>query len=55
MSGKLPALTGMEVLRALDRAGFAVVRIRSSHRFLRHSDSRATIVPVHAGETIGPA
>jgi predicted RNA binding protein YcfA (HicA-like mRNA interferase family) len=54
MSGKLPALTGTEVIRALERGGFAVVRIRSSHHFLRHTDGRTTVVPVHAGETIGP-
>jgi predicted RNA binding protein YcfA (HicA-like mRNA interferase family) len=30
------------------------VRIKGSHHFLRHPDGRATVVPVHAGETIGP-
>ena len=54
MSGKLPQLTGADVIRALQQGGFAVVRNRSSHYFLRHSDGRTTIVPVHAGETIGP-
>ena len=54
MSGKLPALTGAEVIQALARGGFVVVRIRSSHHFLRHTDGRTTLVPVHAGETIGP-
>ncbi len=54
MSGRLPALTGEEVIRALERAGFAVVRVRGSHHFLRHADGRTTVVPVHAGETIGP-
>ena len=54
MSGKLPALTGPEVIRALERGGFAVVRIRSSHHFLRHTDGRTTVVPVHTGESIGP-
>jgi predicted RNA binding protein YcfA (HicA-like mRNA interferase family) len=54
MSGKLPALTGAEVIQALERAGFAVVRTRSSHHFLRHPDGRTTVVPVHSGETIGP-
>jgi predicted RNA binding protein YcfA (HicA-like mRNA interferase family) len=54
MSGKLPALTGAKVIRALERAGFVVVRVRSSHHFMRHADRRSTIVPVHAGETIGP-
>lgn len=51
---KLPALTGKEVVAALQKAGFTVVRIRSSHHFMRHPDGRTTLVPVHAGETIGP-
>jgi predicted RNA binding protein YcfA (HicA-like mRNA interferase family) len=50
----LPALTGREVVAALERAGFSTIRIRSSHHFMRHSDGRTTIVSVHAGETIGP-
>jgi predicted RNA binding protein YcfA (HicA-like mRNA interferase family) len=50
---KLPALTGQEVVDALRKAGFNVVRTRSSHYFLRHPDGRTTVVPVHAGETIG--
>ena len=33
--------------------GFAVIRIRGSHHYLRHADGRATVVPVHRGETIG--
>jgi predicted RNA binding protein YcfA (HicA-like mRNA interferase family) len=53
MSEKLPALTGMEIIQALGRAGFTVVRIRGSHQILKHNDGRATIVPVHSGETIG--
>ena len=28
--------------------------MRGSHHFLRHADGRATVVPIHAGETIGP-
>jgi predicted RNA binding protein YcfA (HicA-like mRNA interferase family) len=51
---KLPALTGKEIVAALERAGFSVIRTRSSHNFLRHPDGRTTVVPVHAGETIGP-
>jgi predicted RNA binding protein YcfA (HicA-like mRNA interferase family) len=39
---------------ALRKAGFEVARIKGSHHFLRHTDGRATVVPVHAGETIGP-
>jgi predicted RNA binding protein YcfA (HicA-like mRNA interferase family) len=51
---KFPALTGKEVVSALESAGFSVIRTRSSHHFMRHPDGRTTVVPVHAGETIGP-
>ena len=51
---KLRAMTGKEVVAALEKAGFVVVRTRSSHNFLRHPDGRTTLVPVHAGETLGP-
>ncbi len=49
-----PTLTGKQLIGALARFGFVVVRIRGSHHFLRHPDGRATIVAAHAGETIGP-
>ncbi len=42
---KLPILTGKQLVAAL--------RTRGSHQFLRHPDGRATVVPIHAGETIG--
>jgi len=51
---KLPALTGKKLIAALAKSGFKVVRVKGSHHFLRHTDGRATVVPVHAGETIGP-
>ncbi|MDM3846419.1 MAG: type II toxin-antitoxin system HicA family toxin [Aphanizomenon gracile PMC638.10] len=50
---KLPSLTGKEVIAALGKAGFEVIRVRGSHHILVHSDGRRTVVPVHAGETIG--
>jgi predicted RNA binding protein YcfA (HicA-like mRNA interferase family) len=51
---RLPRITGREVVAALRKAGFEVARIKGSHHFLRHADGRGTVVPVHAGETIGP-
>ena len=45
---------GRQLIRALQKAGFSVIRIKGSHHFMRHPDGRATVVPVHAGETIGP-
>ena len=51
---RLPRLRGREVIAALRRAGFIVLRIKGSHHFMQHPDGRRTVVPVHAGETIGP-
>ncbi len=45
---------GKDLVSALKRAGFEVTRIKGSHHFLRHSDGRATTIPGHTGETIGP-
>jgi len=49
-----PAVKGKDLVAALGRAGFVVARIKGSHHLLRHVDGRVTVVPVHAGETIGP-
>jgi predicted RNA binding protein YcfA (HicA-like mRNA interferase family) len=51
---RLPRLKGKEIIRILEREGFRIVRTKGSHTFLKHSDGRATVVPIHAGETIGP-
>lgn len=51
---KLPRLTGKAVLKALGEIGFEVVRVKGSHPCVRHADGRTTVVPVHAGETLGP-
>jgi predicted RNA binding protein YcfA (HicA-like mRNA interferase family) len=51
---RLPRLRGREVFAALRRAGFAVIRIKGGHHFMRHADGRATVVPIHSGETLGP-
>ena len=51
---KIPALTGKEIITMLNKAGFVEQRQRGSHVFLKHPDGRATVVPVHSGETIGP-
>lgn len=51
---RLPRLTGRELIAVLKTFGFEVARVRGSHHLLRHPDGRATAVPVHAGETLGP-
>ena len=51
---KFPRLTGQQVIAALRKAGFEVLRIKGSHHFMSHADGRRTVIPVHRGEAIGP-
>jgi predicted RNA binding protein YcfA (HicA-like mRNA interferase family) len=51
---RIPRIKGKELIRVLERVGFQIDRTRSSHVFLKHPDGRATAVPIHSGETIGP-
>jgi predicted RNA binding protein YcfA (HicA-like mRNA interferase family) len=51
---RLPALTGRDVVRALQKAGFVVIRTSGSHYRLEHPDapSKIATVPVHTGKTL---
>ncbi len=51
---RLARLTGKEIISTPAAAGFEIARVKGSHHFLRHSDGRVTVVPLHAGEVIGP-
>lgn len=51
---RLPRIRGKDLVAALRRAGFQVVRISGSHHRMKHPDGRATTVPVHSREEIGP-
>lgn len=51
---RTPRVTGTELIAALAKADFRVLRVKGSHHFLRHQDGRSTVVPAHSGETIGP-
>lgn len=47
---RVPRVTARELLAALQRAGFSVVRSKGSHVRLRHPDGRAVTIPVHPGD-----
>ncbi len=51
---RLRRVTGRQVFKALQRSGFVLIRTKGSHYFMRHPDGRATVVPIHASETLGP-
>lgn len=48
MSGRLPVVSGAQLIRALQRLGWQVARQRGSHVRLRHPDRRTfLVVPLH--------
>jgi predicted RNA binding protein YcfA (HicA-like mRNA interferase family) len=52
---RLPRITGKDTVKALQRAGFAIVRTHGSHHYLYHKGKDALVtVPVHAGRTLAP-
>jgi predicted RNA binding protein YcfA (HicA-like mRNA interferase family) len=44
---KLPRISGEQVKKALERAGFVKVSQKGSHVKLKHADGRIVIVPMH--------
>jgi len=54
MNQKLPTANAPQVLRALDRAGFDVVRISGSHHLLVHriDPTRRVTVPFHGSKDL---
>ena len=49
-----PRIRGNDFIKALHSVGFDVIRVKGNHHFLKHTDGRTTVVPVHVGEIIGP-
>ncbi len=49
---RLPSLNGEQIIQALGKTGFQVLRQKGSHIYLKHPDGRATVVPVHKGESV---
>jgi len=52
---KLPAVSPREVIRVAEQLGFTFDRQRGSHAvYLRISDKRRLVVPVHKGRDLKP-
>ena len=49
---KLSPIKPVQLIRILERLGFTKIRQKGSHIYMRHPDSRATVVPFHKGEDI---
>jgi predicted RNA binding protein YcfA (HicA-like mRNA interferase family) len=50
---KLPVLKADELIRALEKSGFQIIRQKGSHVRMKHPDGRVVTVPVHRGQGIG--
>jgi predicted RNA binding protein YcfA (HicA-like mRNA interferase family) len=50
---KLPSVTAPELIAALEKVGFSIVRQKGSHLRMKHEDGRVVTIPVHAGKVIG--
>jgi len=50
----MPSATAREFQRVAHILGFILVRQKGSHARWNHPDGRATTIPVHGSEEIGP-
>jgi predicted RNA binding protein YcfA (HicA-like mRNA interferase family) len=50
---KIPNLTGAELIAALKKIGFHIMRQKGSHVRMKHEDDRVVSIPVHAQKLIG--
>ena len=49
---KLSTIKSTQFIRMLESMGFQKIRQKGSHCFMRHTDGRTTVVPLHKGEDI---
>lgn len=49
---KAPGMTQREIIAALRRAGFEIVRERGTHKYLRRGGGRVVCVPADGGRTL---
>ncbi|MFN4843729.1 MAG: type II toxin-antitoxin system HicA family toxin [Dolichospermum sp.] len=50
---KLPTITGEELIAALEKAGFYIVRQKGSHVRMKLEDNRVVSIPSNSFKTIG--
>ena len=51
---KLPRFTAREIIAALEKVGFALVRQSGSHAIYKNGAGRRVTVPVHASKVLHP-
>jgi predicted RNA binding protein YcfA (HicA-like mRNA interferase family) len=54
MTNKLPRVSASEAIRALEKAGYFLVRQSGSHRIYKNAEGRRATVPYHSGKELHP-
>ena len=54
MIKKLPRVTAAEVIRALEKTRFSLVRQSGSHKIYKNSEGKRVTVPYHPGKILHP-
>lgn len=51
---RLPRITGTEAVRAFEKAGFVLVRVKGSHHHLKQEGNPVRLsIPCHPGKALG--
>jgi predicted RNA binding protein YcfA (HicA-like mRNA interferase family) len=51
---KLPRVTARQIVRALEKAGFSLVRQSGSHMIYKNGEGKRVTVPFHASKILHP-
>lgn len=54
MTVRLPRVTASEAVRAIERAGFILVRQSGSHKIYRDPQGKRATIPYHSGKVLHP-
>lgn len=54
MSEKLPRITALDVIRALEKEGFTLSRQSGSHKIFKNQQGKRVTVPYHSGDILHP-
>lgn len=54
MSQRLPRFTADQIIKALEKAGFFLVRQSGSHKIFRNTAGKRVTVPYHKGKVLHP-
>lgn len=51
---RLPRLTAQEIIKVIEKRGFALVRQNGSHKIFRNPEGIRITVPFHSGKILHP-